>query len=186
MGKKLSYVQWANSLLIVYWNTENGTWSAKRALVFPEGSVNCPGKEGWKCLPSKLRMNHSVPEKKENVIFEQTLRHQIKVGEGALLTPGGERNLRIKNMHQHKICHTFVMEGRHIFGIWSCQRWITFLGFCHFYLYRALSTFCVLEFVPATPLVFLLYLNQIAVRMILVDFYSYLVLFHSFRGGTYN
>lgn len=62
-------------------------------------------------------MNDSPLGLKENFIFEQTLRHQIKVGEGALLAPGGECNLRIKNMHQQKIYHTLVMEGRHIFGI---------------------------------------------------------------------
>lgn len=46
-GKVLFPLQWANSLLIVYSSTENGTWSAKRALVSPEGTVNRPGKDAW-------------------------------------------------------------------------------------------------------------------------------------------
>jgi len=56
-GKELFPLQWANSLLIVYSSTENGTWSAKRLLVTPQGAVNCPGKEDGNCLLNKLRMN---------------------------------------------------------------------------------------------------------------------------------
>lgn len=62
-------------------------------------------------------MNHSSLGLGANLIFEQTLRHQIKNGEATLLAPGGECNLRIKNMRYHKIYHTFVMEGRDLWDL---------------------------------------------------------------------
>lgn len=55
-GKELFSLQWANSLLIVYSSTENGTWSAKKALVSPEGTVNCPGKEDGTCIPDRDKL----------------------------------------------------------------------------------------------------------------------------------
>ena len=58
---------------------------------------------------------------------------------------------------------------------------LNFLNFVIFVFIELLTTFCVLKFMPATPLVFALYLNQIAVRVILVDFYCYIKPFHSFR-----
>lgn len=79
------------------------------------------------------------------------------------------------------MCHALVMEGERSLGFHCARNGLHFMNVVNFVFIELSTTFCVWEFIPAVPLVFALYLNQMNLSVVVADFYSYVNPFRSCR-----